>query len=51
MTQTTELAPDRYARLHRAIERGQANEETWAQLTAVCIKLGKQRRPSRRCTT
>ena len=30
----------RYACLHRAIERGLASDDTWVELTRVCVQLG-----------
>ncbi len=36
-----QTAQQRYASLHRALEKGMATDVTWAQLCAVCIKLNR----------
>ena len=36
-------APEhRYASLHRAIEKGLATDETWSELTKVCVEMERQ---------
>ena len=35
-----ETPQQRYASLHRAIERGLESDEVWAELTSVCQSLG-----------
>lgn len=41
-TETTSNASERYAELHRLIEKGQDDEDTWAQLTLACIGLDRR---------
>jgi len=38
--QANEPPAVRYARLHRAVERGLASDEVWKELAEVCISLG-----------
>lgn len=46
-TPPRESPPQRYATLHRAIERGLAGDEVWGELADVCLELGRDEEAAR----